>query len=75
MLNSRIRRLEHENERYRIRDLDMPLGMAHEQASDMLKAGMPIEMVIDRFGGRLPKNMLKDIVSNYERSKILNESN
>lgn len=75
ILNSRIRRLEHENERYRIRDLDMPLGMVHEQASDMLKAGMPIEMVIDRFGGRLPKNMLKDIMSNYERSKILNESN
>ncbi|MBK6741880.1 MAG: toll/interleukin-1 receptor domain-containing protein [Hydrogenophilales bacterium] len=75
ILNSRIRKLEHENERYRMRDFDMPLGMIQEQVSDMLKAGMPIEMVMDRFGGRMPKSMLKDIMSNYERSKILNESN
>lgn len=73
ILNSRIRKLEHESERYRIRDLDMPQSIIHEQALDMLKAGIPFDIVLDRFGGRMPKNILKEIMSNYERSKILSE--
>lgn len=72
MLNSRIRKLEHETERFRMRELDMPISMAHahEQAMEMAKAGMPIEMLMDRFNGRLPKGMLKEIISMAERGKM-----
>lgn len=69
MLNSRIRRLEHETERSRMREIDMPMGMLHEQAMEMAKAGMPLDMLIDRFGGRLPKAMLKDLTVMTERTK------
>lgn len=70
ILNSRIRKLEHETERSRMRELDMPIEMAHERAMEMAKAGMPIEMLMDRFNGRLPKSMLKDIISMAERGKL-----
>lgn len=70
MLNSRIRKLEHETERARMRELEMPIGMAHEQAMEMAKAGMPIEMLMDRFSGRLPKGMLKDLANMSERGKL-----
>lgn len=68
MLNSRIRRLEHETERSRMRDLDMPLSMIREQAMEMMKAGMPIEMIIDRFNGRIPKSVLKEFMTQIERT-------
>lgn len=69
MLNSRIRRLEHETERFRVREMDMPMRMVHDEAMAMTKAGMPVEMVMDRFGDRLPKSFLKELVSNFERAK------
>lgn len=69
MLNSRIRRLEHETERSRMRELEMPPAMLHEQAMEMAKAGVPLEILIDRFGGRLPKAMLKEIVAMNDRGK------
>lgn len=69
MLNSRIRRLEHDTERYRVRDLDMPVSIMHEEAIAMAKSGMPMEMILERFGNRIPKVMLKDIISSYERTK------
>lgn len=75
MLNSRIRKLEHENERYRIREIDMSPGMLREEASVMLKTGLPIEAVIERFRGRMPSSMLKELISNYELGKIGKESN
>ncbi|MGJ0492233.1 hypothetical protein [Methylobacter sp.] len=70
MLNSRIRKLEHETERYRMREMDTPLNTIHEQVADLLNAGAPIEFIIDRYGNRLPKSMLKEIISNYERKKL-----
>lgn len=69
ILNSRIRKLENDNERLRMRDMEMPMGMLHEQAIEMAKAGMPIEMLLDRFGGRLSKSLIKELVSTYERVK------
>lgn len=69
MFNSRIRRLEHETERSRTRDLDIPIGMLHEQAMEMAKAGVPIEMLMDRFGNRLPKTLLKELITINERSR------
>lgn len=69
MLNSRIRRLENDVERSRLREIDMPMSMMHEEAIAMAKAGMPFEMILDRFGNRLPKSLLKDIVSSIERGK------
>jgi len=62
ILNSRIRKLENDNERLRMRDVDMSMGMIHEQATEMIKAGMPIEMVLDRFGGRLPKSLFHELM-------------
>lgn len=69
MLNSRIRRLEHDVEKSRIRDIDMPIEILHMQAVEMIKSGMPVDMVMERFGGRLPKSVLKDIVLINERLK------
>ncbi|WP_332403576.1 toll-Interleukin receptor [Vibrio metschnikovii] len=71
MLNSRIRRLEHETERFRPRDIEMPLSMLQlqEEALNMAASGVPFEVIMDRFGGRLPKGMLKEVLSIRERSK------
>lgn len=60
MLNARIRRLEHETERSRNLEMEMPIGMIHEQAIEMAKAGIPLDILLDRFRNRLPKNVLKD---------------
>lgn len=70
VLNAKIRRLEHETERSRMREAEMPIGMIHEQALEMARAGVPVEMLLDRFGGRLPKAMLRDLASMAERSKL-----
>lgn len=71
MLSSRIRKLEFETERSRLRDpIDMPLHMLREQAMDLAKAGMPIEMLIDRFEGRLPASMIKELISKRERNQL-----
>jgi hypothetical protein len=69
ILNSRIRKLENDNDRFRIRDMDMSMNILHEQAMEMIKSGMPIDMVIDRFGGRLPKSVINDLIPKYERIK------
>lgn len=70
MLNSRIRRLEHETERSRMRDIDhLPPSVIHDEAVSMAKAGIPIEVFIDRFANRLPKSALKELMSIYERAK------
>ena len=69
MLNSKIRRLEHDTERSRMREMEMPMGMILEEAMAMAKAGMPIEMLLDRFGNRLPKSALKELISTSERAK------
>lgn len=70
MLGSRIRKLEFETERSRMRDsMDLPVHGLREQAVEMAKSGMPLEMLIDRFGNRLSKSMLKDMISVYERAK------
>jgi hypothetical protein len=69
MLNSRIRRLEHETERSRIREIDIPMSIIHEEAVAMAKAGMSAEMLLDRFSNRLSKNALKELVSIFERTK------
>jgi len=69
MLNSRIRRLEHDAERSRMREIDMPMSAMHEEAMAMVKAGVPFEMMMDRFGNRLAKSVLKELVSLHERTK------
>ncbi|WP_417071159.1 hypothetical protein [Niveibacterium terrae] len=70
MLNSRISRLERETaERSRMRDMDMPMSMNPDEVMAMAKAGVPIEVIMDRFSGRLPKSLLKELLSNFERAK------
>ncbi|MCL6263735.1 toll/interleukin-1 receptor domain-containing protein [Craterilacuibacter sp. RT1T] len=74
ILNSRIRKLEHETERSRMRELDMPTSMLHKQAIEMAKAGMPIDMLVDRFSSRLPKVVLKDLANMAERENWATET-
>lgn len=70
MLSTRIRRLEHETaEGSRIREMKVPFRGSHEQVIAMAKAGIPIESILERFGGRYPEEFLRDLMSNYERSK------
>jgi hypothetical protein len=69
MLNSKIRRLENETERYRMREMEMPSEVAIDQAIDMLKNGVPMEFVLDRFENRLPKSILKELVMKFGRNK------
>lgn len=69
LLNARIRRLEHEAERSRMREIEMPINETHEEAIAMAKAGVPIQMLMERFGGRMSKNAFKDLMSIYERTK------
>lgn len=68
VLNARIRRLEHEAERSRAWE-EPSLQVIHDQALEMAKAGMPYELIMERFGKRLPKSLLKEIVVSIERSK------
>lgn len=73
MLNSRIRRIERETtERLHMRGMDMPVSMTNtEQAiMELVKLGMSMEMLMDRFGGRVPKSVLKEL---YERGKSSEE--
>ncbi|MGD9584653.1 MAG: hypothetical protein AB7V26_13425 [Lysobacterales bacterium] len=75
MLNSRIRRLEHENDRYRMIEMDMPISMVREEVISLLKAGMPADMVVERFRGRAPARLLKDFITSYDMGKLGKESN
>jgi len=67
MLNSRIRRLEQDQERGR--EYEMPSSIMFDQALDMMKAGLPVEAVIDRFGPRISKSRLKELMMVLERQK------
>lgn len=62
MLNSKVRRLEHDVERARLRDMVMPMDMTAAQAVEMTKLGVPIEM----FGQRALKSYSKEF---FERGK------
>ncbi|WP_181415729.1 toll-Interleukin receptor [Nitrosomonas ureae] len=64
MLNSRIRRLEQENksERFRNHENDMPIDISYMQAKEMVSMGVPLEVAMERVGGRLTKNMVKELV-------------
>ena len=70
LMSSRIRKLEVDLDRGRMRDtFDMPMGMMQEQIIDMVNTGMPTEMIFDRFSGRIPKSMLKELIGSVERIK------
>jgi len=45
------------------------LSILQEEALNMAASGVPFEVIMDRFGGRLPKGMLKEMLSIRERSK------
>jgi len=63
IMSSRIRRLEQETERKSIEFYDMPPNFHPEKALEMARAGMPAELILERFAGRIPKSMLKEIIS------------
>ena len=71
MLGSRIRKLEFETERVRIRpDRPEPEGgvsALRREVNDHLKAGMPLEMVLDEFQRRgLPRSLIRDIIERFK---------
>ncbi|MCP1620150.1 TIR domain-containing protein [Pseudomonas sp. SLBN-26] len=69
VLNSRIRRLEVDTERHRVREADFKSPIVFEQVYEMLSAGAPSEVVFDRFENRVPKGLLKEMISKFERSR------
>jgi hypothetical protein len=69
MLNSRIRRLENETERNKLRNIELSTEVLMDQAIDMLKSGMPVELVINQFENRLPKNVMKELIMKFSRGK------
>ncbi|MDP4077675.1 toll/interleukin-1 receptor domain-containing protein [Acidovorax sp. A1169] len=68
MMNSRIRRIEREVDRSRVEDKE-PLSMLYKQALDMVGSGAPFELVVDRFGSRLPTHILKELAILSEQGK------
>jgi len=68
MLSSKIRRLEHETEKSRNREsYEMPFELIKAQIYEMSQAGIPTEIIMERFGDRIPNRMLKDIIRLAER--------
>jgi hypothetical protein len=67
-MSSKIRKLEFDLDKVRTREnFDTSTNMLQEQALEMLQSGMPIDLVIDRFSNRLPKDMLKEIIVRFDR--------
>ncbi|WP_082360387.1 toll/interleukin-1 receptor domain-containing protein [Paracidovorax avenae] len=70
LMSSRIRKLEMELDRGRIREqFDIPIGMLHEQVVEMVKAGLPAELILDRYDGRMPKSVIKGIINTAVKSE------
>jgi hypothetical protein len=67
-MSSRIRKLEIDLDRSRPRDpFDLTMNMPYDQVIEMAKAGIPIEVIVERFHNRLPISVIKKIVSGIER--------
>ncbi|VVE87721.1 toll/interleukin-1 receptor domain-containing protein [Pandoraea bronchicola] len=63
VLNSRIRRLEHDVERGRMIESEGVFMQARQHAKD----GMPPELIMDIYKDKLPARLLKEIVAGSER--------
>jgi hypothetical protein len=65
IMSSRIRKLESEVDRGRQRDIfDISPTMLREQIYDMvINEGMPLETVAERFRGRVPTSIIKDVLN------------
>lgn len=61
MLNSRIRRLEYDQEQSR-REYQILPPMVHNEVKSMLNAGTPPELILERFGHVLSKSRLKQMM-------------
>jgi hypothetical protein len=69
IMNTRIRRLEQDRERGRGREMDYSFALMLEEVASFARAGAPVEVVIDKFGGKVSKAMLNDLLIMYERVK------
>lgn len=70
LMSSRIRKLEVELDRDRVHEtFDMSIGVVHEKVISMLKAGVPADVILKRFDGRISKGMLKEIIDISDRLK------
>jgi len=68
LMSSRIRKLEVDLDRSRPRDtFDLTMNMPYDQVIEMAKAGIPIEIIVERFHNRVPISVIKKIVSGIER--------
>lgn len=61
MLNSRIRRLEHDQEQSR-REYQILPPMVHSEVVSMLNAGAPADLILERFSPLLSKSRLKQMM-------------
>lgn len=69
ILNSRLRKLEQESERFRIKEHDsLPIESISMQAREMIMAGVPLDKVLDRFDGRLSRSMVKELLELQSRN-------
>jgi hypothetical protein len=74
MLNSRIRKLEFETDRSRLRpEFDTPPNQIRDQIRAFLNAGAPAELIVEEMRGRAPKDYILEMIARYERDKKANE--
>lgn len=68
MLSSRIRKLEYETERAFGRpDFEVPPSRMQEQIREMIQAGMPSEMIMEKFRHRAPSSFIRNLIAETER--------
>lgn len=68
-LSNRVRRMEHEIERTRSREMIVPgSDTIQEQIYDMLKSDIPIDAIFERFIARgFPKSVIKEMIMNCDK--------
>lgn len=67
-LSSKIRKLELETERaFAKPDFDFSTSRMREQVRDLIQAGVPSELILERFRRRVPTSFLLDLITEAER--------
>jgi TIR domain len=75
VLSSRIRHLEYETEqRRRSPDNELSPGRAiyASKIRDMAKEGVPLEVILERYQGRMPSSLIHEIAGLYNNEKLPN---
>jgi len=71
MLSSRIRKLEYETERaFSSPEFDVPPSRIRKQVGEMIQAGMPPDMVLEKFRRRAPSSFIRELIDEAERDSL-----